>query len=252
MIGNDVVDLGDPDTQPGATHPRFDARVFTATELEAIQTSPVPNRMRWLLWAAKESAFKAFRKQDPSLVFSPAHLVVARCLDDESHPVATVHNDEGTSPLVIPAKAGIQAQDPRPCLDAGVRRHDGSTARSFCAHGMVCHGRWRISFGAVETAGAVHVIAQTDTDGEVVVIAETAQVDAECPSVAVRRLAIAALAPRLGIDPDELTIERDGRVPQLWLRGRPARVDLSLSHHGRFVAFAALVDSHHSYRRGAR
>ncbi|MBI1813852.1 MAG: 4'-phosphopantetheinyl transferase superfamily protein [Deltaproteobacteria bacterium] len=251
MIGNDIVDLGDPDTQPGATHPRFDARVFTATELEAIHTSPVPNRVRWLLWAAKESAFKAFRKHDPSLVFSPARLVVARCLHDESHPVATVHNDEGTSPLVIPAKAGIQAQDPRPCLDAGVRRHDGSTARCFCAHGMVCHGRWRISFGAVETEGAVHVIAQTDTDGEVV-IAERAEVDAECPSVAVRRLAIAALAPRLGVDPDELTIVRDGRVPRMWLRDRLAPVDLSLSHHGRFVAFAALLCSRHSCWRGAR
>ena len=28
MVGNDVVDLGDPETRPGATHPRFDARVF--------------------------------------------------------------------------------------------------------------------------------------------------------------------------------------------------------------------------------
>ena len=35
MIGNDVVDLGQRGVQPGAQHPRFDARVFSASELAA-------------------------------------------------------------------------------------------------------------------------------------------------------------------------------------------------------------------------
>jgi hypothetical protein len=214
MIGNDVIDLGDPDTQPGATHPRFDARVFTATELDAIQTSPVPNRVRWLLWAAKESAFKAFRKQDPSLVFSPARLVVR----------------------LEQAQGEGMGRGTVLCREETPVRQDG-------ARGAVIY--------AAETEGAVHVIAQTDAEGEMAVLADAAQVDAECPSVAVRRLAIAALAPRLDVEPGELTIVRAGRVPRLWLRGRLAPVDLSLSHHGRFVAFAGMLDPRRSWARGA-
>ena len=65
MIGNDVVDLGDAEVQPGATHPRFDARVFAREEREALRASGAPNRLRWILWAAKEAAYKAARKLDP-------------------------------------------------------------------------------------------------------------------------------------------------------------------------------------------
>ena len=36
MLGNDIVDLGDPETRPGARHPRFDARVFTREERAAL------------------------------------------------------------------------------------------------------------------------------------------------------------------------------------------------------------------------
>ena len=36
MLGNDVIDLGDPETRPGALHPRFDARVFTQRERAAL------------------------------------------------------------------------------------------------------------------------------------------------------------------------------------------------------------------------
>ena len=35
MIGNDVVDLGDADTRPGAQHRRFDERVFAPSERRA-------------------------------------------------------------------------------------------------------------------------------------------------------------------------------------------------------------------------
>ena len=40
MVGSDIVDLADPETRPGAAHPRFDARVFDEDERRA--------RMPWL------------------------------------------------------------------------------------------------------------------------------------------------------------------------------------------------------------
>jgi hypothetical protein len=50
-----------------------------------------------------------------------------------------------------------------------------------------------------------------------------------------------AIAARLAVAADELRIVRQERIPRLQLRGAPLPIDLSLSHHGRFVAFAALM-----------
>ena len=76
MIGNDVVDLEDPETRPGAHHPRFDARVFAGAELNWLRRSGAPERLRWMLWAAKEAAYKVARKLDPRAAFAPARFAV--------------------------------------------------------------------------------------------------------------------------------------------------------------------------------
>lgn len=71
MVGNDVVDLGDPEVQPERRHPRFDARVFTSAERRCLTGSAEAERLRWALWAAKESAFKALLRLAPGTPFSP-------------------------------------------------------------------------------------------------------------------------------------------------------------------------------------
>jgi phosphopantetheinyl transferase (holo-ACP synthase) len=77
MLGNDVVDLAA--TGP-LRHERFDARVFDAAERDALAASGEPERLRWMFWAAKESAFKALRRLDRSVSFSPARFSVTRDL----------------------------------------------------------------------------------------------------------------------------------------------------------------------------
>jgi phosphopantetheinyl transferase (holo-ACP synthase) len=77
MLGNDIVDLADPETSCGGQHPRFDRRVFTMYERAALSRSPDPTRARWILWAVKESAFKGLRRAQPETVFSPARFAVA-------------------------------------------------------------------------------------------------------------------------------------------------------------------------------
>ncbi len=76
MLGNDVVDLRDPETCAVPRHPRFDRRVFSAEERRRIARSGAPERLRWILWAAKEAAYKVARKLDPRTVFSPSRFVV--------------------------------------------------------------------------------------------------------------------------------------------------------------------------------
>ena len=92
MIGNDVVDLNDPEARPGATHPRFDGRVFARSELALLRASGAPNRLRWMLWAAKEAAYKVAKKIAPRTVFSPSRFVVK--LDETLSGKVTC--DEGT------------------------------------------------------------------------------------------------------------------------------------------------------------
>jgi phosphopantetheinyl transferase (holo-ACP synthase) len=77
MVGDDVVDLGDPEAREGSQHPRFDGRVFAPAERAALAASAEPGRLRWMLWAAKEAAYKLARKRDPGTVFSPSRFLVS-------------------------------------------------------------------------------------------------------------------------------------------------------------------------------
>jgi hypothetical protein len=205
MVGNDVVDLADQDCQPGRTHARFDRRVFSPSELCLIQTSPAPVRMRWTLWAAKESAYKLLRKLDPHVGFAPSRFVVQ--LD-------RVARADGRF--------------------LGEVDGDGLTT------GTVAHGNRCVSFRAVADPEALHVIATDHRGQSRRLLAGVAEASAESPSSAVRRMAIAAIAAALGVAPGELSIVREARIPRLWRHGEPVPIDLSLSHHGRFVAFAAV------------
>lgn len=186
MLGNDVVDLGDPETAD--RHRRFDARVFHPTERALIDASPTPARTRWLLWAAKESAYKAARKADPRTVFTPSRFVVR--VEDGGH--ATV--------------------------DAGNRAFRAEVASGPHVVHVVAH--------ALDDAPGGWCAAVTTCPPGV------------SPSDAVRRLAIARLAAHLDTAPDDLAIRRDGRIPAVWIGGIRSNADLSLAHHGRFVAFA--------------
>jgi phosphopantetheinyl transferase (holo-ACP synthase) len=99
--------------------------------------------------------------------------------------------------------------------------------------------RLRVAFVAEERY--VHALASLTGDPAELRTAVGALPSGASPSEAVRELAIANVAAALGIPSAELTIRRQGRIPTLWHRGCPAPMPVSLSHHGRFVAFACAV-----------
>ncbi len=76
MIGNDVVDLSDPESSREACHLRFDRRVFTPEELNMLSTNHTDVQRRWILWSAKEAAYKAARRECSRVAFSPARFIV--------------------------------------------------------------------------------------------------------------------------------------------------------------------------------
>ena len=187
MLGNDVVDLADPETR--TRHPGFDARVFGGSERRSIEESADPHATRQMLWAAKESAYKAARRQDPHCVFSPARFEV---------------------------NLGIEGR--------GVVRHDSDTFQleitraGDCVHAVAC----------LVIAPSWSQRGITSATGQ----------DA---SAAVRALALAEISDALCLPAHDLRIEQRRRIPELSLRGVTLPAPLTLSHHGRYAAYAALI-----------
>jgi phosphopantetheinyl transferase (holo-ACP synthase) len=203
LVGNDVVDLRDPENQPEAIHPRFDDRVFTWAERARILAAGSPHRMRWVLWAAKESAYKVARKIDSRVYFSPRAFTVR-----------------------IP---GGEAETSDPVL-------------AEVSHSL---GQFQVCLESTEEW--VHAVASVSGTGVAKANWQLRSIGREAArhipgleaSARVRQLACSAIASALSVVPTELSIAAAARrVPSVSWRGRRLPVDLSFSHHGRFVACA--------------
>jgi len=192
-VGNDVVDLADPETRLCGLRPRWAERVFGAAERQALDASPSRHLLHWALWAAKESAYKARKRFEPETVFSPKEFEVE------------------LSPL--PAAAGV-------------------------AVGRVFHGGQVFDLDVRLDGASVHAVATSADEAGARLLWKVERALGD-PGVAARRLAARAIGPALGLDPFGLRIV--GRPPVATSRDRRIEVGVSLSHHGRFVAFACTL-----------
>ncbi len=199
MLGNDIVDLADPETRSGGQHPRFDERVFAQSERAVLARNSDPTRMRWILWAVKESAYKALRRMRPGTVFSPPRFVVD--LDPQLDGTVTVGNEY--------CRAHVEID--------GACVHAIATVDSTRA--WTLWGSQRISHPSIRSSR------------------DNAAVDGNASQRA-RELALEQIASRLEINRSELDIERSGRIPHLLHRGARTTATLSLAHHGSHVGFA--------------
>ena len=77
LIGNDIVDLTNPDIDQKHLQKRFINRVLSRDELELLRNSPDQKKMLWILWSGKESAYKVLKKLIPSMVFSHSNISVS-------------------------------------------------------------------------------------------------------------------------------------------------------------------------------
>ena len=193
LVGNDVVDLHDSESRPEAIHNRFDTRVFTSDEREALRASASAHELRWTLWAAKESAYKVAKKLDLAVRFLPRDFVVRWIAEGR----AVVMHETGP-------------------FDVRLHRTD----------------EWVSAVATVKAANA------PSTQRLLSAGIERLEVPGADPSRAVKELVCAALALRMNLPPGQVLIAADRGIPVASWRHRRLPVDLSLSHHGRFVAWA--------------
>ena len=194
-LGNDVVDLADPETRLADLHPRWVERVFTPRERAALEASPSRHRLHWALWAAKESAYKARKRLDPQAVFSP------RAFEVELQ--------------ALPAAAGV-------------------------AVGRVLHRGEAFSLEVRLEDAFVHAVATAPGEAGDRRLSRVERARGT-PGLAARELAADALGDALGLDRAGFRLA--GRAPVARHPQHPVDVEVSLSHHGRFVALACRLPS---------
>jgi hypothetical protein len=242
MVGNDVVDLSDRDADPATLHPRFDARVFSARELELLRASSRPVALRWRLWAAKEAAYKAVSKAYPGFVFSPSHFRVALAPSVGAGRFATgaVRCSAGRCRVAL-------AESDRAIHAVARFDQPGNGEASESAGGANVdqpprRRRTPESGDPPRRPRSTRATRARLLQGQLRVDSlEATREDPHAASRAVRDFARTRLAAFLGVDEGDLEIRRRGRIPELWLAGRRAHADLSLSHHGAVIAFACEV-----------
>ena len=218
-IGNDIVDLTHRENRRKSRDRRFVSRVFTAEEQGWIEGSERPDVTLWMLWAAKEAAFKVAGKLKPETAFVPKAYAVTL-----AHYTPSEGFGEGV-PSGIPEKS------------------------SGAMHGVVVTPAGPVNMSCFFSTDHVHCVAAGKNSCPVVpVLSHVRTVERKIdspaePSAAVRWEAIHYLASALKVSPYFIRIHRERMLhgygpPRVFMEGRRTDIDISLSHDGRYIAFA--------------
>jgi phosphopantetheinyl transferase (holo-ACP synthase) len=208
-VGNDIVDLGSPYVAGKSRDRKFLNRVLTPEERTAVLQSAEPDVLLQIYWAARETAYKAIARSDPAVSSAPRRYRVF---------------------LDTPAKE---------TAFAGYVRTPAQT--------VFIRG-WRTS-GYVHCLGAVSMAGLETIHGGVgnAVIARGPDYGRSSAAVsrAARTLAKDKIAALLTLPAGHVMIKkspaRNGvSFPEIFINRKKTNFPISLSHDGRFVAFAIL------------
>lgn len=216
LLGNDVVDLYDPDSRGVLDNHAFLDRVFVPAEREILARLREPDmaaRMAWSLWAGKEAAYKALRAARAELVWSPRAFVVhiEKDSDWSEGRLAGLVGHKGGDTLAFDCDYLSGAYVHARCL---ARREAGVE-------------RLRYERPGPDRPRLLSAVAERKNDAD--------------ESAAVRALALRLAAEAY----PGLELEIAGDIPRLRAARGILAAPLSLSHHGGFVAAALLaLESH--------
>lgn len=218
IVGNDVVDLTAPRAAGRHRDERFVARVFTEEERACILADDDPSLRLWLGWAAKEAAYKVVSKS----LGDPPPFAHRRFQVTWSGTGSGVVRYEGQDVQLLIQHAGpeghVHVLAHKPRAVEGPARVD------------------RLDREGTPWLAPLESLLERFTD------LERASVHS-VPSAAVRIAARDDAARLLDVDVGRVEIvcgpgALGRRPPRVLVDGTPARVDVSLSHDGPWIAWA--------------
>lgn len=237
-LGNDLVDLRDPRVRRRGSEglgpgDRFLERVLAPPERESVLAAPDPSRALWIHWAGKEAAFKTLSKlRGEPPVF---------------------HHKRFRVTVFPPSSPDSGAPETR----AGeIRFHDRLFPAVFHLTPVLIHAvTWSRDPSTHDPAPwewPENVVHRVEEEPEVENWEEElrpAFTAREWACVSHRSSALTRLAARrslartLGMEEARLEVTchpgpPGRRIPRVLADGRALEVDLTLSHHGRFLAWA--------------
>jgi phosphopantetheinyl transferase (holo-ACP synthase) len=193
------VDLKDAANSGKSRDSRFLKKILTDAEIEYVTHADHPDSALWLLWACKETAYKVIKKILPDIVFAPRQWQVN---------VHNIKSEYAEGEVGIPGK-------------------DGVFIRLFAG------------------ADYIHCAGSDDkaTLDNLIWSVEPLPDEETCPSLFSRRCLAQSLAGRFSLDFHQIKIQRKRRngelqPPYVYVDGRQTDTEISLSHDGRFVAYA--------------
>ncbi|MBM4272380.1 MAG: 4-phosphopantetheinyl transferase family protein [Deltaproteobacteria bacterium] len=213
-VGNDIVDLTDPHNRGKSRNTRFINRVFTINERKQIFDATDPDTILWALWGGKETAYKIVSKRYASVPSVPRLYEV------------TLH--------------GVERSD---------RSGEYSSGGNFRT-GFVDTPYERIYIRIFTTRDYVHSVGTTSSSEaihsvvwQISGIDPDAQNSPDYESMHVRKALIKHLSKYIDENPEDIVVKKSKGAnglepPFVYINGRRAEVDISLSHDGLFTAYA--------------
>lgn len=208
LVGNDVVDLATEWARDRFQDRRFLDKVFSEAEQDAIRRFRNPNLLLWSLWACKEACYKIVRKLDPGVSFLPRQYRTSLVASGRSR-FSSGSVDTPTGRIAVTVEAGDEFI------------HSLGVLGNSSPWDKVVHQVLPLGTRAVRDE----------------------EQPARFESLRIREAVKQRLSDLLGCEPGRIRIVRRKGVrglgpPTVWVDGKETNTDLSMSHDGRFLAFA--------------
>ena len=202
-VGNDVVDLKEPANAGKSRDSRFLKKILTSAEIKFVQNARNPDTALWSHWACKETAYKVIKKSCLDAAFLPRQWTVVFNKTKSKY-------SEGE--VIIPDKGKVYI-------------------------------RLFPNLQYVHCIGSDSIAALDELIWRVDVLPEK---EKNNPSFYSRYCLGHSLAKHFSLNYHHIKIKRtreNGELqpPRVYVNGRKADIDISLSHDGRFVAYTFIT-----------
>ena len=202
---------------------RFLKKILTDTEIGFVNLSKNPDTALWSFWSCKEAAYKVVKKHDNENSFLPCRWQVDIDLSKTEHPVPTANGNNGgrvhqpeisyrKGKVIIPGKEAVYVR--------------------LFSHPSYVHCLGADSLATLDNLSwGIDILPQGEDrqNGN--------------SSLFARQCLIRSLAGYFHLNEGDVEIRRiknEGELqpPCVFVSGREKAVDVSLSHDGKFIAYA--------------